>query len=395
VAVAQSREERTKQWLRLALLACGVLGLYAVLWRAVTGDMRHFLIPWLDHILAHGPIGAFAIPFSNYTPPYLYLLALVSPLSAVLSKVSLIKALSVAGTLFLAFAVRHLLRSAGGSRETEAMLWVFALPSVAINAAGFGQVDAIWSAACIMALTAAVSRRPLAMVVWFGVAIAFKAQALFLGPFIALQLVQQRARLTLWGGGALVYALDMFPAALAGWPVANLATVYLHQAEWNPALASSAPNAWSLVQYLDPGSARSWYWLGFAGAVGAGLAYVAALRRRENDAADLVALALLSACILRFVLPKMHERFFFLADVLAFTLAFLRRDRRSMLIFFLVEGASLLAYLGVMLRAPLLPVIGAPMTFAAMLLLVHHLRGHRAVRVDSGDHAGETVLRIA
>jgi Gpi18-like mannosyltransferase len=387
VAVAAIREERAKQWLRLVLLACGVLGLYAILWRAVTGDMRTFLIPWLDHILDHGPISAFAIPFSNYTPPYLYLLALVSPVAAVLSKVSLIKALSVAGTLFLAFSVRHLLRSAGGSRDTEAMLWVFALPSVAANAADMGQCDAIWSAACVFAVAAAVSRRPLAMVVWFGIALAFKAQAVFLGPFVALQLIQQRARLTLWGIPALPYVLAILPAALAGWPLADLATIYLRQVEWNPALASTAANPWSLIQYLAPQSAPGWYWLGIVAAAGAALTYVAAFRKRENNAADLVALALLSACILPFLLPKMLERFSFLADVLAFTLAFLRQDRRSALIFWLVQGASLLALAGVVLSAPLVPVVGSLMMFAAILLLVRDLRGRGASEVVNHANA--------
>src|SRR5438874_1420527 len=161
-AITAAKEGEAKPPVRLALLALPVFALYAFLWPAVTGDMRHFLLPWLDHILALGPVGAFAVPFSNYAPPYLYLLALVSPLAAFVPKISLIKALSVAGTLCLAAAVRQLLRCAGKDRP-EAILWLLVLPSVAINAAGFGQCDAIWSAACVMAVAAALSRRPLAM----------------------------------------------------------------------------------------------------------------------------------------------------------------------------------------------------------------------------------------
>src|SRR5437588_169672 len=78
--------------LRMGLLALTALALYVILWPAVTGDMRHFLLPWLGHILERGPVGAFSVPFSNYTPPYLYLLALVSPLAAFMAKISLIKA---------------------------------------------------------------------------------------------------------------------------------------------------------------------------------------------------------------------------------------------------------------------------------------------------------------
>jgi Gpi18-like mannosyltransferase len=212
------------------------------------------------------------------------------------------------------------------------------------------------------------------MLVWCGIAVSFKAQGLFLGPFVALRLVQDRTPLKYWAIPGFVYAGAMLPAALAGWPVADLASVYLRQAQWNPTLVSTAANPWSLAQYLAADSAYKWTWLGIAAAAGAGLGYIAAFRRRENSAADLVALALLSACLMPFLLPKMLERYFFLADVLAFALAILQRDRRSFAILGLVQGSSVLALAGVMLRAPLAPVIAMPMMLAAMLLLADRLR---------------------
>src|SRR5438876_10258439 len=99
VAIAGAGEGEEGQPLRLALPALLVLALYAFLWPAVTGDMRHFLLPWLDHVLAHGLIGAFAISFSYYTSHYLFLLSLVSPLAAFVPMTSLIKALSVGVTI--------------------------------------------------------------------------------------------------------------------------------------------------------------------------------------------------------------------------------------------------------------------------------------------------------
>jgi Gpi18-like mannosyltransferase len=177
---------------RLALLALLVAVVYGFLWPAVTGDMSHYLVPWLDTILRRGQLGAFAEPFSNYTPPYLYLLAMVSPLAGLLAKVSLIKALSVGATLLLVLAVRHLLKVSRCSRNVEMAIWVALLPSVAVNAAGFGQCDAIWSAACVMAVASAITRKPLAMLLWFGVGISFKAQAIFLAPFIAQRLLSEK-----------------------------------------------------------------------------------------------------------------------------------------------------------------------------------------------------------
>lgn len=374
LAIRPAQRAREGRSLRPVTLGLALLILYALLWPGVTGDMRLFLLPWLDHILEHGMVGAFSIPFSNYTPPYLYLMALVSPLAAVVSKISLVKSLSIAGTLVLAAAVRQLLRSTGRKFSVETLLCLMLLPSVAINAVGFGQCDAIWSAACVMAVASAVCRRPLAMLIWFGVAASFKAQAIFLGPFVVLQLLRERVPLRLWPIPGLVYGVAMVPAALAGWPVDQLATVYFHQAEWNPAFVSTATNPWSLVEYWSSAQAHHWFWLGYAAAAVAGIGYALGFRRRgQGDAADMILLALLSACILPFLLPKMHERFFFLADVLAFVLVVVRRDWRSMLILAFVQCASMLAIGGVMLKAPLYPVIGTPMMLAAMLLVIDEL----------------------
>lgn len=370
---------------RLWLDAFIVLAIYAFLWPKVTRDMSDTLVPWLDHILVHGQVGAFSIPFSNYSPPYLYLMALVSPLVAVMSKVSVIKFLSIVGTGLLALASAQLLRSAARGQRTEAVLRLLLLPSVVLNAPCLGQADMFWSAACVMAVACAIDRKPVAMLAWFGLGVAFKAQAVFLAPFVLLCLVRQRTPVRYWGLPVLVFTASMLPAALAGWPVADLGTIYIRQAEWNPGFISTAANPWALVQLLAPVAGTHWLWVGHVAAAAAALAYVAAFRRREANAVDLIALALLSASLMPFLLPKMHERFFFLADVLAFLLWFVRQDRPSMLIFFLVQGASVLALIGMMLEMPLAPAVGSVMVLSAMLLLLKQLRMPRMAEPQFKD----------
>lgn len=375
---------------RLALIALLAAVTYGFLWPAITGDMRDYLVPWLDTILTRGQIGAFAEPFSNYTPPYLYLLALASPLAGLLSDISLIKAVSVGATLLLVLAVRHLLRVSGCSRNIEMAIWVALLPSVAVNAAGFGQCDALWSAACVMAVASAISRRPVAMLLWFGLGVSFKAQAIFLAPFIAQRLLSERTSPMLWPLPGLVYVAAMLPAALAGWPISDLLTVYLRQTEWNPEFISNASNVWAAVQYGAPTAGLGWLWLGFAAAAAASVLFVIAFRRLESTPVQLVALALLSAMLLPFLLPKMHERFFFLADVLALAYVALQRDRVAWAVFLLVETASAAALIGVLFRLPLPPVIGGGMMLAAMLILGRTLV--YSSKVESERSASEPLL---
>ena len=365
---------------RLLLIGLLIAVVYGFLWPAVTGDTRDAVVPWLQTILTRGPIGAFAEPFSNYAPSYLYLLALVSPLAGLMNEVSVIKTLSVVATGLLVLAVRHLLKVSGCTRNGEVAIWAALLPSVAVNAAGFAQCDAIWSTACVMAVASAISRKPLAMLIWFGVGVAFKAQAVFLAPFIAQRLFSERTPLVLWPVPGLVYVTATLPAALAGWPFFDLLTVYLRQAEWNPEFISNASNLWAAVQYFAPEAGLQWLWLGMLAAAAASVLFAFAFHRVEGTPVNLVALALLSAMILPFLLPKMHERFFFLADVLALAYAALRRDRLSWLVFVLVETASVAALGGMMFRLQLPPVIGGVMISAAILILTRTLLYSRRVK---------------
>lgn len=164
-----------------------------------------YLIPWLGHIRAEGPVGAFAEPFGNYTPPYLYLLSATSLLG--LSPVTTIKLLSVLGTVALALSVRRLLQEA--DRPEQASLILFLLPTLIANGPLLGQCDTLWTAACILALSNAIRRNFIAMLVWSGVGIAFKAQAIFLAPFVIAVLISEKVPLRIWPIPILIYVALM------------------------------------------------------------------------------------------------------------------------------------------------------------------------------------------
>lgn len=137
-----------------------------------------------------------------------------------------------------------------------------------------------------------------------------------------------------------------------------------------------------------PVSGGSMLWVGYLAPASAAGAYLFAFRREDGGAGRLIALALLSALLIPFLLPKMHERFFFLADVLGFVLAFVRRDRASWLLFALVETSSMMALAGLLLKEPLAPIAGAFLSGGAIVLLVRELLASGADK--SGGTAPES-----
>ena len=342
--------------LRLTAIAVVAFYFYSLCWATVPPDMPLFLFPWYEHILRHGPIGAFAEPFSNYTPPYLYLLATASLAHNVLSPLHIIKLLSVAGTVFLTIAVADLLKAIGADRKPAAFALV--LPTAIINAALFGQCDALWAGACLLAVAAMVRGNTIASLVWCGVGIAFKAQAAFIAPFIIGALVGRRTPLWQWSIPPFVSAVLMVPAWLAGWPAADLALIYLRQAEHLDFVGNlSSPWIWGAV--LAPNAAHSLYILGYAAAAVSALAVGVLAARSLGKPIAMLRIALLSAMALPFLLPMMHERFFFLADVLALTLALAARNRPAIAIAVGVQITSLTALMSYIYNWPAPALIGS------------------------------------
>lgn len=335
---------RPELWLGAMFVA--LLPFYGWCWAASPPDMAEFLVPWYRHIAETGRLAAFAEPFSNYSPPYLYLLSAATLFVGLAEPQAIIRGLSLLITAALGLSLRSLLLAAGADRQM-ANLSTFApflLPSAIINAAMLGQCDALWTAPCLMAVAAALRRKPGRMLAWCGIAFAVKAQAAFIAPFALGALIGMRTPLRIWLFVPAAYLACMVPALALGWPIEHILSVYLRQSQHFAGQASvSAANPWLMLTYA--GVDRPSLILPFASGLAllAGIA-VAALTRTAQPS-QLLRLALLSALAMPFLLPQMHERFFFLADMLALALALTNRESRSIILAALVQLGSLLSLL--------------------------------------------------
>ncbi|GAA0313084.1 hypothetical protein GCM10009087_24080 [Sphingomonas oligophenolica] len=346
----------------------------AILWWMmpfVVTDMDLFFVPWLGHIAAAGPVAAFARPFSNYAPGFLYFLAALTPLYGIIPAVTLIKLLCLAGTAALAFAVRHLLILLEVAQPNRAAALVLALPSVLLNAGPIGQCDAFWAAPLVMALAAAISRRHASMLVWCGLALGFKVQAVLFAPFVLALLINRRVPFRLWSIAPAMFVATMLPAWAAGWPASDLAMIYLRQAVEYPNLSFNAPNIWAILQALPIGLPL--VGVAFAVSIGATAGYIARFSAMPLQGRGLIPAALLAALVTTGLLPHMHERYFFLADVLALLLALVNRDRASWTIAILVQAGSTLAVLGYLSGIAGLAMLGGVAMIVATIRLARTL----------------------
>jgi Gpi18-like mannosyltransferase len=340
--------------------------LHSLCWWTEPRDMTLFQGPWFAHIVHYGPVGAFAHPFSNYTPVYLYLMAIMSLFHELMAPMYLIKTLSVAGTAFAAFALADLIKSAGGKPRNA--IFLFILPPAVLNAALLAQCDALWSGACVFAVAAMVRGQSMRSLMWCGLAIALKAQSIFIAPFILGALIGRRTPLWQWAIPPLTYAVLMLPAWFAGWPAYDLAMVYPNQPGWIPYPGDLA-NPWVFFSAWGRELGKQLYRVGFL-SVAVSATIVGALTAKSVDKPRaMLWLALLSAVALPYFFPKMLERYFFLADLLALGLAFGLRTRPAILVAIAMQVASTFSLLTYMyfFGKPYLTMVGAGFSGAAMV----------------------------
>ena len=320
------------RWRNRILFGGGVLLAALVRWPLLsheTGDYGGFLSVWYDFIVANGHFAALQYDFYNYNPPYLYLLAAIASAAPGLPDLFAIKAVSLAFEPLLAFLVFRCVRLRfpdSATRPGLAALAALFAPTVVLNGAFWAQCDVIHTTLLVACLYSLLKERPAAACASFGLAFAFKGSALFFLPALlwiaALKgpKAGSTGRAFLWA--PLVYLLALLPPWLQGRPLYDLLSTYFDQAGEHRELTKLAPN---LYQWIP----NDWYafWpVGVLATVAVVVGVTALVRRsRALPTADLlVTLAAFSLILAPYLLPKMHDRYFFAADVFTVLLAFCR-----------------------------------------------------------------------
>ena len=345
----------------------------------ITTDVALDFSAWYRHIVQLGPVDAFAAPFGAYTPPYLYLLALATPLHGLIPDEYVIKLLAVGGSVALALAVAHLLEALDAPHRWRMALYTLCLPGVMLNAALIGQCDAMYVAPIVMGLAACVRRKHVAMLVWCGLAFAIKPQAVFIAPFVLALLLARRVPFVQWLAAPAVFLATLVPAWAAGWPAYDLLMINLRQVETSTAISRNAPNIWMVFEVSGIHNAAL---SGLATILTAcaTLAYVAwgRIALRQASHVTLLRFAILSVLLTAGLMPRMHERYFLVADVLVLVLVGIERSGNALALAGLVTLGSLLAIFAYAMGIDALAAIGAAPMIAATVLTIRHLARARA-----------------
>ena len=313
---------------RRLLLFAGVFAAVAVrlpLLGRESVDIPATFGPWIDFMLANGPARSFAYDFYNYNPPYPYLLSAAVALAGHAPALLLIKAIPVAFDFAAAYFVYKCVALKYGESNRVPILAAVATllaPTVVMNAAWWGQSDSIYTTCLLASLYFVLAGRQMPAFAAFGAAFAVKAQGAFLAPLFFWLAARRVVDLRYSVFAAFAVFAALVPAWAAGRPLTDLLFVYFRQAGYTDELSNHAPNPYEWI----PNEYFHWWPVGLA--VTAALVLVVRQFAKRGSAAltreTIVHLALFSTVLAPFFLPKMHDRFFFAADVLAIVFAFYR-----------------------------------------------------------------------
>ncbi|MBR2942340.1 MAG: DUF2029 domain-containing protein, partial [Clostridia bacterium] len=308
---------------------------------------------------------------------YQYILLVIS--ATPIKDLYLIKFVTVVFDFLLALVMMQAAgHFAGRKYSLPVLLTTLALPTVVIDGACWGQCDPVYVFFIIMSLYMLETDRPFRSAISLAVAFAFKLQTIFFFPVVLLGLIHKKYKLRHALAFFAAYLVTMIPAMLAGRTFVDAISVYANQSmgQYYDRLTYNAPNLYLFFPMWEFDGTQEYTWMRYIedidgkstnpylqGALMPALQHAALyaciiltlivviywlLHYKEVTPDMTLDFALFFALFLPFVMPKIHERYFFLADMLAILYAARYANRRFIPV--PVVTASLMCYMPYLTR---------------------------------------------
>lgn len=341
-----------------------------------TADYTTFLSQWTQ-VFREGGFHTLAENVGDYNLIYQYILLGISRVPV--KDLYMIKWVTVVFDFLLALTMMQAAKHYGGkTMGLPVLLLTLALPTVLLDGACWGQCDPVYVTFIILSLYMLETDRPYRAAIALAIAFAFKLQTIFFFPVVLLGLIHKRYKIRHALAFFAAYLVTMLPAMAAGRSFMDALAVYANQSmgQYYDRLTYNASNLYLFFPMIEFASSQEYTWMRYIEGLNTkatnpyltfplmpDLQHAALyacviltlivviywlIHYKEVTPEMTLALALFFALFLPFVMPKIHERYFFMADMLAVLYAVKRADRRFVPV--LVVGSSLMSYMPYLTR---------------------------------------------
>ncbi len=375
----------------------------------MAADLKYMNMSWYAAIKQGGMAAVLAPDLQwTYSPLHLYLWALAALCFPAADSALVLKAVSlvmeaglVVFTCLLASWVLPRPRRKIGLFAVFTLLWLN--PILILNASAWGQTDASYAALSVLSLWLLLQNRPGWAMVSFGLAMAFKLQAVFLLPvlLIAWFCREKKFSLLCFLLVPTVWVATGIPMVFLGESPFYAVTVYLGQTAMYTKPTFNCPNLFALLgDALTGKQLVQGLWqrmglvlaLGSLGSMAAWLIY----RRRALGAQTMLLLGAWCVLTCVFFLPRMHERYGMVGDVLLMVWAVALAKPRGFGWVLLGLLPTLSAYCEYLFNAPIFSLqFGAVLNLLLLGALTWELAREAAASPVLPQDQGDAITAVA
>lgn len=285
-----------------------------------SGDYTMFLSKWCEYLKSNGGFKAIVSIEADYNAVYLYFLAFFTylPIKYLYS----IKILSIIFDFVMALGAYLITYEFYKDDEnvkvyqTLSFAAVLFMPTVILNSSFWAQCDSIYAAFVVFSLYFMLKKKYNTSFILYAVAITFKLQAIFLLPVYGLLYLKNKEFSIfkfLWI--PIVNFLLYIPAIILGKPISSVFDAYFTQVNnYDYKIVFGYPNIYNFfpldaVYLIKPG-------IIFTMCLLAVVALIVLYTRKKINNEDIIELSIGIIFLVTYFLPKMHERYAFVAEVL-------------------------------------------------------------------------------
>lgn len=296
-------------------------------------DAEIFLLPWRDEIINNGGLLALGNQVGNYNMLYQAIIAVLSYLP--IKGIYTYKMVSMVFDYLLGIAVASIVNEVAEKNQkncaaTGFFLTVFS-PIVIMNSSIWAQCDAIYTFFGICAVWMLIRDRFCYAFVLWGIAFAFKLQAIFLLPIFAITyLIKKRFSIFYFGIIPIVMLLLSLPNVLFfGRSVRDIFSIYGSQITESTAINYNYPSAILILTTANISGVRyevfkhSAFTMVFALLVG--MFFFMKKKNITLTSVNIIYITFLSVYMCVLFLPCMHERYGYVYEILAIIILVLNR----------------------------------------------------------------------
>ncbi len=305
-------------------------------------DFESFIKPWFYELKSYGGLFGLNHKIGNYNVPYLTILALLTylPIDPIIS----VKTFSIIFDYICAFAamkIVYMIFKDNKNKGIYALLTygtILLLPTVILNSSYWGQADSVYTAFVLISIVYLLKEKYILAFVFLGISFAFKLQVIVILPvYILLYISEKKISIFHFFIMLLMNFILCLPSIIFGKPIVDCFKIYLNQAsEYGDFLSLNFPGIWNILMPVTSnrvnhinvtGNNLALVVILITIALYGIIAFLVLRKKLKFDTQKIIEFGMLSIMIATFLLPQMHDRYLYMADILSILYFVFNKDK--------------------------------------------------------------------